>query len=85
MKVYFAPQSRAVRTVWLLEEIGKDSLQNRGVSSMTTRQLFLFAPDRGHPAPTRALRWKARWWLALAEALAFAVFVLVLIRAYNLL
>ena len=23
MKVYFAPQSRAVRTVWLLEEIGK--------------------------------------------------------------
>ena len=24
MKVYFAPQSRAVRTVWLLEEIGKD-------------------------------------------------------------
>ena len=22
MKVYFAPQSRAVRTVWLLEEIG---------------------------------------------------------------
>ena len=24
MKVYFAPQSRAVRTVWLLEEIGKE-------------------------------------------------------------
>jgi glutathione S-transferase len=24
MKVYFAPRSRAVRTVWLLEEIGKD-------------------------------------------------------------
>ena len=24
MKVYFAPQSRAVRTVWLLEEIGMD-------------------------------------------------------------
>ncbi|MDG1972650.1 MAG: glutathione S-transferase, partial [Paracoccaceae bacterium] len=24
MKVYFAPQSRSVRTVWLLEEIGKD-------------------------------------------------------------
>ena len=23
MKVYFAPQSRAVRTVWLLEEIGQ--------------------------------------------------------------
>lgn len=22
MKVYYAPQSRAVRTVWLLEEIG---------------------------------------------------------------
>ena len=24
MKVYFAPQSRAVRTVWLLEEIGRE-------------------------------------------------------------
>jgi glutathione S-transferase len=24
MKVYFAPQSRAVRTVWLLEEIGME-------------------------------------------------------------
>ena len=24
MKVYYAPQSRAVRTVWLLEEIGMD-------------------------------------------------------------
>jgi len=71
MKVYFAPQSRAVRTVWLLEEIG----QPYDLERFTLGQKEMRGPDYARINPNGRVPTLIDGDVTISESTAIALYL----------